>query len=298
MPALPALAEVHAGEGRLCGIDGGASLWCWGWRNHMLDPDPPEGSWDRLSVGAHHACARRSGGGVACWGYEESERRMGPLALVPGVGGIEGDTRPLGIEASDVVEVAAGGRHTCLATGDGVVVCLGDDRYGQAQAPPVALHGLAAGLDFTCGLDATSRPVCWGLGVHGQTQAPDRVLTGLSAGRAMACGLDAEGALACWGEPEGERFGQVPDGPGWEEVAIGATWLGEERLCARRRGETSCVAWNQPATQPPMGLSALALGGRHACGLDALRQPTCWHADLVGHAPIARPTFRWRDHGR
>jgi hypothetical protein len=284
---------VDAGEGRLCGIDPSGTLWCWGWRNHMLDPDPPEGTWDRLSVGAHHACARRADGSIACWGYEESERRMGPLALVPGARATAGDAAALGLAPGDVVEIAAGGRHTCLATQGGAVTCIGDDRHGQTAAPPISLHGLAAGLDLTCGLDEASLPVCWGLGLHGQTEAPAVALRDLAVGRALACGLDGAGTVVCWGRPDGPLDGVHPEGGAWDEIDIGATWLGEERLCARRGPETTCVAWNQPASQPPMGLTALALGGRHACGLDGAGQPTCWAADLVGLGPVPRPTFSW-----
>ncbi len=248
-----------------------------------------------MSVGLHHACGRRSDGGVLCWGYEEGERRLGPLGLVAGTRASAGDVTDLGFGPAGVVEIAAGGRHTCLGDLDGHVQCIGDNRYGQTLAPMFALHGLEAGLDFTCGLDEKSLPVCWGLGRHGQLEAPAVPLQGLALGRAAACGLDPKGVVVCWGKPEHPGNGSAPSDEGWEELSAGATYVGAERFCARRGPETRCWAFNTPAGDAPQGLVALALGGDHACGLDALSHPLCWVNDLVALRPLARPSYRWPD---
>ena len=136
---------------------------------------------------------------------------------------------------SGVVELAAGGYHSCARLTDGSVSCWGNNGLGQLgdgtlvdKLSPTAVAGLSgvAGLaasDYhTCGRIAADGSVrCWGANGFGQLgdgtvvdkPSPTTVagLSGiaeLSAHGYHTCARTAVGAVSCWGW---NAYGQLGD---------------------------------------------------------------------------------------
>jgi alpha-tubulin suppressor-like RCC1 family protein len=139
----------------------------------MLEPWPvaeTAGVLD-VSVGRSHACGLFRAGEVRCWG-DNSDGQIGvdplqtpsaPPATVSGLG--------------SVLQVSAGGRHSCARLADGTLRCWGDNGDGQL--------GLGAGA-----VRATSTP----------TEVPG--LDGVAevvAGEYHSCALLVDGRVYCWG---------------------------------------------------------------------------------------------------
>ena len=213
---------VSAGKEHACAIvQPLGTVKCWGKGNlgqlgndATNDSNAPvnvvaaEGSTDALSgvsqisAGDTHTCALTSRGGVKCWGQEyffsvfnlspengiigANYERSAPVAIMSEAG----STIPLG----NIVQVAAGGLHTCALASSGGVKCWGwgggrgeavegenaffnetvNDPVGivAAEGSTDFLSGvvqIAAGYNHTCALMMGSGGVkCWGNGRYGQ----------------------------------------------------------------------------------------------------------------------------------
>lgn len=189
----------------------------------------------RLSAGAYHTCAVTAPGPVYCWGWGQS----GQL-------GDGGQTYSTGTprvvpDSSDLVELEAGGEHTCGLAADGHVECWGYDRWGQVGNGPAGSIGpsvvagiddaveVAAGAQHSCALRQNGNIKCWGHGYFhqlgtGQAQESDvpldvTVVTGatsIAAGSDHNCAIVAGGEVRCWGRNHYGQLGTaaVPDDPG------------------------------------------------------------------------------------
>lgn len=139
-----------------------------------------------IAAGAEHACAVLLGGSVRCWG-SGSEGQLGHGDIES----IGDDELPTNVGEVDVgaavVDIVAGGMHTCAMLDSGSVRCWGRAREGQLgrgdveaigddEAPSEggdtfvggAVVGLAAGSMHTCAVLVTGALRCWGSGEHGQ----------------------------------------------------------------------------------------------------------------------------------
>jgi alpha-tubulin suppressor-like RCC1 family protein len=87
-----------------------------------------------------------------------------------------------------IVDVVAGGVHTCILTNNGSVVCWGENAYGQlgyghnatvgddempftvgfVNSGSVPIAQLAAGYRHTCALTSNGSVLCWGFNLYGQ----------------------------------------------------------------------------------------------------------------------------------
>lgn len=173
-----------------------------------------------------------------------------------------------------LVQVAAGGFHSCAIDTEGTAYCWGDNRYGQAGGAPssdaVGVHAidgprfvtLAAGGQHTCGLDEQGLAWCWGnnefgqLGNGAQTRRsqPARVAGGLrfisiTAGDNHTCGLTPDGRAWCWGDQWDRAAGAFRAGDNLKEpFAVGG------------------------------GLTFVRIdaGGHHTCAVTRDQQAWCW----------------------
>jgi alpha-tubulin suppressor-like RCC1 family protein len=203
-------------------------------------------------------------GVVWCWGGNDH----GQL----GDGTYEESPRPVRVVGlQDPIAIALGDRHSCALERTGRVVCWGGNSEGQlvagdgvpgnessANGPrestrPVPIAGIeaveiAAGHGHTCARLATGAIACWGEARNGELGGADgdkqSRVPGISdaiairAGGSTSCAIRKTGAVVCWG----------------------GHWLGGLFSSEQRR---------RPATEiaPLAGVTELAVGATHACGI-------------------------------
>lgn len=148
-PLEAGASQVDAGDAHTCAVVTtrlGPEVQCWGANGSGQCGAPTDdaivevptrvpnlvaGPYRALALGALHSCVLAEDGRVQCWG-DDAAGQVGPNAP-PGFGAhtvvLEGDAPLL------AVEIGAGRSHTCARTGDGGVVCWGDNGALQLGAP-------------------------------------------------------------------------------------------------------------------------------------------------------------------
>lgn len=242
-----------------------------------VQANPPLLNIVQVVAGGRHTCALTSGGGVKCWGDNESSQAGDgtsfPFRYTP--------VDVVGL-ASGVTALAAGMYHTCALTNAGGVKCWGTNYFGQLgdgttadRKTPVNVQGLssgviglAAGGVHTCALMSSGGVKCWGANYAGQIgdgTTTDRYtpveVSGLSGVMAVTggwghtCALTNGGGLKCWG---GNGGGQLGDGTTTDRLApVDVTGLGS-------------------------GVTAVDAGGAHTCAVKSSGKVNCWGAGISG----------------
>lgn len=277
------------GEGSACGLSQG-TVKCWGYRQGELagagERDSPVplivpglgSAPTKISAGSYHTCAITSAGALMCWGDNNNGR----------LGDGTGTKRPVPVQvlglSSGVVDVSAGGSHTCAILTGGTMKCWGygfGGQLGQGQSAsssrPVDVVGISgatavsAGDDMTCAITGGGRLQCWGGGQgrlgNGSAQAsltPVDVPAFGSGTRAVslgyhhACALTAAGAVSCWGR---NQEGQLGD------------------------GTTSDRLSPTPVSGLSSGVKSVAAGTYRSCAVTAADTVQCWGAGF-GATPV------------
>lgn len=176
-----------------------------------------QGALAELSLGRDFACARGADGSVWCWGSNDH----GQL----GQGDLDARGAAVRLELPPALAIAAGTRHACAATVDGLW-CWGANSSGQLgdgssvdRSTPVraAFAGtqVATGHDFSCAAGAGALN-CWGGNAVGQVSGQpggsllagaqplgQALVSGISAGFQYACAVialgDSNSEVRCWG---------------------------------------------------------------------------------------------------
>ncbi|MEM9187728.1 MAG: hypothetical protein AAGF12_01030 [Myxococcota bacterium] len=129
-----------------------------------------------LAVGGGHAITLATNGIVRCWGNNENGQCTG------GENGFARASAVDGIEQNTVVDVAAGGAHSCAVRTDRTLICWGQNQAGQlgvggevleARTPELveSVLGVAAvstGGEHSCAIDTQGTLFCWGQNRSGQ----------------------------------------------------------------------------------------------------------------------------------
>ncbi len=248
--------------------------------------DASAGCVDGIAAGVRHTCARTADRTLWCWGYD-GDGQLGRGMMEPS----SPTPVPVGVLGATVVEVAAGGSHTCARRTDGTLWCWGAASGGQlgdgADAPwryrpgPVPalgtrVVGVAAGSRHTCARLADGSLQCWGdntFGQLGDRPASDPVpaavppftktVVQVSAGDAHTCAVGEDGSAWCWGW-NGE--GQVGDG----------TTTTPRLSPARVEGIEGTVAH-------------ITAGGWHTCALTRDHRVWCWGRNDFGQIGDGTP---------
>ncbi|MFN8445354.1 MAG: choice-of-anchor Q domain-containing protein [Caldilineaceae bacterium] len=227
----------------------------------------------RLALGEYHSCVIGDGGGVKCWGHNESgelgDGTTSKHASAVAVTGL----------AEGVVALAAGKEHTCALLLSGSVKCWGGNHQGQLgdgstqnRLIPVDVQGLGGkvvgittGGYHSCALLATGIIQCWGYNNFGQLGNGKNTNSSLplnvnmqnngvlvAAGAFHTCVLLNNGNVKCWGN---NNMGALGDGTtisratptdvlGINNSAINLA-LGESHSCiALHDGGIRCWGYN------------------------------------------------------
>jgi alpha-tubulin suppressor-like RCC1 family protein len=227
--------QVVAGGNSSCAIvdqGGQNAVWCWGANDtRQLGPGADAtvtssaaaywiadlGGATAVALGSGHGCAIMGDGTVKCWGRNDAGQLGQPTSGAP-------SATPLTVpNVSGATGIAAGDKHTCAITTEGVV-CWGDDLKNQlggssAGTPVAGTAGaikIAAGLNHTCA-DLPTSIVCWGANDSGQLGNKGQPATGpvtpeglgstattdIAAGGDHTCAIvGTSGTIMCWGASE------------------------------------------------------------------------------------------------
>lgn len=193
--------EVHTGDAHSCALVEGGTVRCWGLGSFgrlgygnlaaIGDDESPSSAGDvdvggtvvELALGEEHTCALLDTGGVRCWGRSfHGQLGYGNTASV-------GDNEtPASVGDVDiggpVVQIGAGGSHTCAVLEGGSVRCWGfeglgyanDETIGNDETPASAgdidvggtVVQVSLGDSHTCALLDTGAVRCWGVASSGQ----------------------------------------------------------------------------------------------------------------------------------
>ena len=219
--------SVAAGALNTCAITALGSLHCWG---DNASAELGQGSagnpgntvvrspvrigtgtgWQKVSVGAAHVCAIRSGH-LYCWGSDSKHQAGGVTSFQ--------ETQPLELRGDLTwTDVSVGDEHSCALAGT-ALYCWGNTVDGQAGTAtsgstvdaPQQIAGswskLSAGSFHTCAINSTNQLRCWGRNTSNQVGATQPIpvpagnngdWTSVKAGPTHTCAV-AGAKTYCWG---------------------------------------------------------------------------------------------------
>ncbi|WP_428265177.1 RCC1 domain-containing protein [Haliangium sp.] len=309
------VVQVATGSNHTCALHTTGEIRCWGQNldgrlgypgvDQIGDDETPAsvesvdvgGTVIQVVTGRDHACALLQTGDVRCWGHG-GNGRLG-YGNTSSIGDDEVPSTAGDVDVGGrVVQVAAGGVHTCALLETGHVRCWGQGRDGQlgyanaqsigddeapSSAGDVDVGGtvvqITAGEKHTCALLEIGTVRCWGAGAGGVLGYGNTVSRGddeapsvagdvdvggqviqIAAGYRHTCALLASGYVRCWGN---EGIGQ----------------LGYGNVDAIGDDEVPASAGNVDVGGTVV---AIAAGKGHTCALLDTGAVRCWGEELGG----------------
>lgn len=246
---LDAVVSVASGELGSCALRANGDVYCWGAASllgtNAIAPSttavrvPITGA-VAVTVGDGHACALlgNASHSVTCWG-DNSHGQLGDGSFSPRGAPVNVS----GSEAVDVIQLTAGGLHTCATRADSKIACWGANGRGQlgngsttdSASPTVVaitypdhsqtqLSGIvqtAAGRYHTCARFTNNTAACWGDNAYGELGDPSApsiqpspvgvagplLFYALTSADDYTCSSIANGHMACWGRNDEGQFG-------------------------------------------------------------------------------------------
>ncbi|MCH9684221.1 MAG: hypothetical protein K0V04_22500 [Deltaproteobacteria bacterium] len=248
--------SVSVGQFHSCALDSMGQIECWG-RSNYNQTAAPAGTFVQMDAGFNHNCAIDTDGNIVCWGADDQEQVTGapagkfvqvtagrlhscaitdpaPGALAEVIcwgsdshgqahGGTTIDQYDLWWVGTgeEIVEVVAGGYHTCARSDRWATYCWGMDTYGATASNFNAIPSndpslnfiswirpldLGAGTWGTCMVRLPSGDTtydeefaCWGSPFEGSSPAPNVIPQQVSVGSSHACFLGDDDLVECWG---------------------------------------------------------------------------------------------------
>jgi hypothetical protein len=151
-----------------------------------------------------------------------------------------------------MMSIVAGGSHVCGLNSTGIVVCKGDNNYGQLNVPSSnsawEFSTLALGESHSCVIRGTTGLVmCWGGGGEYSLNVTQAVSFGTIASRSnFICGLTTDNfSIICWGPRWPARPGEGNYSSG-AELPLPKTLLGP---CNQSNSSCECGVYPQSQRQ-------------------------------------------------
>ncbi len=248
-------SKFAAGTSHNCAVDTDGQAYCWGLntngqlgdnsttqRNTPTAVNTASGTSalygktiKAITAGASHTCAIASDNLPYCWGLNTSGQlgdggtTQRPAAVAVTTGALAGKT---------VIDIAAGGNHTCALASNNLVYCwglnangqIGDNTSGTNRTAPTAVNtaassllnktviSITAGANHTCAVASDSTANCWGLNTNGQlgdnsvtqrllpvlvntaaSSLLNKKVASISAGTSHTCAIATDSTAHCWG---------------------------------------------------------------------------------------------------
>ena len=280
------MQAISAGGEHTCALASGGAVKCWG-RNvtgalgdgsntNRLTPVDVVGLADAVTVdtGYAHTCALSVGGAMTCWGANGAGQG--------GDGSFSSSMTPVAVHglSANVTAIALGNNHSCAVTSGNTVKCWGWNNEGQlgdgrtsrrlvaVDVPDLAGNVVAinAGYTHSCAMTQVGGVRCWGFNDKGQlgdgTTAMRNTpvgVAGLASGVVAVaagigtfghtCAVTTNGGVKCWGA---NNVGQLGTGDTTDRLAP------------------------EDVVGLSSGISAVAVGGIHACALTVIGGVKCW----------------------
>jgi hypothetical protein len=174
-----------------------------------------------------------------------------------------------------VVEVTAGGQHSCVRGAGGEVACWGSDKNGiPTGAPSGEFADLSVEDGMACALTTSGQVKCWGRDDYGQQTVPGGTFTKVVVDWSFACGQSSDGSLTCWGSSLEDR--NKPPAGAFTDFDVNYAYG-----CALdNRGAPVCWGSNTSGQldAPAGSFRSISTGDYHACALDTVGVVACWGA--------------------
>ena len=140
--------------------------------------------WSQISSGYAHSCALDSNNQAYCWGLNyrgqlgNNDTVNSPIPVTADITNV--------LANKTILQIEAGGLHSCALDSDGEAYCWGDNSHGQLgdgttdnSSIPVAVNTddalagktisrIAVGVFHTCAIASDGQVYCWGLNNYGQ----------------------------------------------------------------------------------------------------------------------------------
>ena len=273
---LAAVTALAAGGRHSCAVDDAGNVYCWGegtngqlgrgvFYSEPLPTTTAIGNAASIAASALGTCALLKNGEVACWGNVDAGAGKAPETT--GV--------PVMASISGAVQLSASFFHACARTPTGAL-CWGANESGQlgrgmrsgseTLVPvtlPAAIERLDTTFDRACAVTTTQELYCWGSapigdGTRSTAMSPTKIpvglafVSGVALDRQFSCAWGGANAV-CWGANDRGQLGNGTTMPAIMPINV----------------------------QPNGGITKVATGGGHACGIVS-GGVKCWGRGTFG----------------